>query len=152
MDAERERAVSEGVGLLAAGATVTDASLVSGIPRTTLWDTYQRTLGPDSPNAKEERAKADDRIRASSYALAEHSLAQMLSDADAGTLTPGDVRGNALVATKILERLQRWGQTKDADAASFASGLVQALERVGESGQGLVVEVRPAPRDVTPTE
>lgn len=128
---EREQAIATGVGLIRAGAPIRAASAEVGIPRATLHEAYIRVLGPDAPDAAEQRKRADERIMATAYRVAEGTLGRMaaeLDDAEHKTVTAW-----ADVSSKVLSRLRGW-DAKSAGGSDIAPRWLSAISNVLEHG------------------
>lgn len=86
----REQQIAKGIGFFHAGHTLDVAALESGIPRSTLWDRYQRVFGADGPDAKERREIGDRRLEAIGQGIAEHTLASMAQDLERDAEEPAE--------------------------------------------------------------
>ena len=140
---DRESLIAEGVGLIAAGEPVAKAALQVGIPKSTLHDAYLRVLGPDAPDAHDLRRKADERIMATAYCVAEQVLGRMAdeaSDADHKTVTAW-----AEVSSKVLARMRGW-DAKASSSSEIAPRWLGALSQVLEQG-GATLTVTLEPRE-----
>ena len=146
---DREQRMVEGVALIAAGTSIPKAAASVGIPQTTLYDQYQRRLGPKaSENRKKALEAQDQELTATAYGIASEGLRNMLEQLP--SLEPGDTRGHTLVASKVLERLRgNWGQRQSSGNDALASALGNTLDLIAQGkAEGLSIDVRPVGRTI----
>jgi hypothetical protein len=126
--------LAEGIGLIAAGNSYSWVAEQTGIARSTLFDAYQRYLGPNAPNKDEQRKATDERILAGAAAVAESTLRKMAARLEQGvddrTLTAWHS-----VATQSYGKLRGWdkGVQTDDTANQFAQVVDKILSNGGAS-------------------
>lgn len=132
--------VAAGIGMIQAGTAERVASELTGIPRSTLHDSYQRFLGPNAPNKDEARKATDERLLATAYCASEQLLTRMADEA--GEADHKTVTSWAEVSLRAVGRLRGWdrGITGDAPTDRFAA----VIERVlNQGGATLSVSLQP---------
>lgn len=128
---DREAAIGEGIGLVKAGHSLRAAAELVGVPTSTLHRAYHLILGPDAPNRVEERKRADERLLATAYAVADQALGRMASEI--GHAEHRTVTAWAEVSSRIVGRIRGW-DAKSAQGSEIAPRWLQALSGVLENG------------------
>lgn len=149
---EREAKLGEAVGLVQAGASFRFAETLSGIPYSTIYDAYQRILGPNAVDRETARKDSEARIEATAAAVSEQTLASMARDLELDALepflAPSEKTGYLAATTKALQRIRGNAGQQDSDHRSEWADVADRLASVG--GGTVTVKVEHDAIDVTP--